>query len=202
MLNVTWACAPTAAQGPAERATNATAKRNSFFMVLCSLCDSNRGGLNPPRKTLTYRTCATQRHQAQLSRGDDGGDREFIPASGVPGIQRTPQRRQEQDELTEELQVDVLHQVPHAADRARGRSRSRPSCAARGRGAAAPWPQSSRARHRGSRLDLLARTVSCAAWNSTVVTARIISASTSSCRSAPHSHSNRPLRKQWTYRSH
>src|SRR5262249_8026402 len=78
MLNVTWACAPTAAQGPAERATNATAKRNSFFMVLCSLCNSDRGGLNPPRKTLTYRTRATQTHQAQLSRGDDGGDREFI----------------------------------------------------------------------------------------------------------------------------
>src|SRR5262249_58197867 len=78
MLNVTWACAPTAAQGPAERATNATAKRNSFFMVLCSLCNSDRGGLNPPRKTLTYRTRATQTHQAQLSRGDDGRDREFI----------------------------------------------------------------------------------------------------------------------------
>src|SRR5262249_61355140 len=31
---------------------------------------------------------------------------------------------------------------------------------------------------------------------------RIISASTSSCRSAPHSHSNPPLRKQRTHRSH
>src|SRR5215470_4954042 len=77
ILNVIWACAPTAARGLAKT-TSATAKKNSFFMVLCSLCDSNRGGLNPPRKTLTYRTCGTQTHQAQLSRGDDGGDREFI----------------------------------------------------------------------------------------------------------------------------
>src|SRR5215470_8663712 len=61
MLNVTWACAPTAAQGPAKT-TSAAAKKNSFFMVLCSLCDSDRGGLNPPRKTLTYRTCATTAH--------------------------------------------------------------------------------------------------------------------------------------------
>src|SRR5262249_56072394 len=83
MLNVTWACAPTAAQGPAERATSAITKKKSF-MVLLLLCDSDRGGLNPlwlkpPIQpgiaAIVFRNADTS---GAASRGDDGGDREFI----------------------------------------------------------------------------------------------------------------------------